>query len=78
MIPKALVLGVHGLQSNGRWFNRTGTALAKQGISVMIYDRRGSGLSDGNKTLLEKLFGFLGVREDFDPNPDETKLTSNT
>src|SRR5688572_8720722 len=30
--PKALMLGVHGLQSNGRWFKKTGTFLAQNGI----------------------------------------------
>ncbi|MEZ4814018.1 MAG: alpha/beta hydrolase [Bdellovibrionota bacterium] len=65
--PKALVLGVHGLQSNARWFMQSGTALAKQGISVLVYDRRGSGLSDGNKR-------FFGLPIDFDPNPNEIKV----
>ncbi len=64
--PKALVLGVHGLQSNGRWFMRTGTHLAKQGISLMVYDRRGSGLSDGIKPMA-RIF-FLGLLDNFDPN----------
>lgn len=65
--PKALVLGVHGLQSNARWFMQSGTALAKKGISVLVYDRRGSGLSDGNKR-------YFGLPIDFDPNPKETKV----
>lgn len=65
--PKALVLGVHGLQSNARWFMQSGTALAKAGISVLVYDRRGSGLSDGNKR-------YFGLPIDFDPNPEEIKV----
>jgi len=65
--PKALVLGVHGLQSNARWFMKSGTELAKKGISVLVYDRRGSGLSDGNKR-------FFGLPINFDPNPDEIKV----
>ncbi len=65
--PKALVLGVHGLQSNARWFLKSGTDLAKKGISVLVYDRRGSGLSDGNKR-------FFNLPIDFDPNPEEIKV----
>jgi alpha-beta hydrolase superfamily lysophospholipase len=65
--PKALVLGVHGLQSNARWFMQSGTALAKKGISVLVYDRRGSGLSDGNKR-------FFRLPIDFDPNPKDIKV----
>lgn len=65
--PKALVLGVHGLQSNARWFMQSGTELAKKGISVLVYDRRGSGLSDGNKR-------FFNLPIDFDPNPRDTKV----
>lgn len=65
--PKALVLGVHGLQSNARWFMKSGTALAEKGISVLVYDRRGSGLSDGNRRLLK-------LPIDFDPNPEEIKV----
>jgi alpha-beta hydrolase superfamily lysophospholipase len=69
--PKALVLAAHGMQSNARWFLQTGTFLAQNGISVLAYDRRGSGLSDGNPQRLS-LANFPSI--DLDPNSDEIKL----
>lgn len=44
--PKGYLLGVHGLQSNARWYSKSGEALAEKGITSLFFDRRGSGLSD--------------------------------
>lgn len=44
--PKGYLLGVHGLQSNARWYNKSGIALAEKGITSLFFDRRGSGMSD--------------------------------
>ncbi len=50
--PKGYLLGVHGLQSNARWYSKSGEALAEKGITSLFFDRRGSGMSesvtDGN------------------------------
>ena len=67
--PKALVLGVHGLQSNGRWFLKSGTFLAQNGISALFYDRRGSGLSDGDPSK-----NNLDPDELVDPNSTSIKV----
>lgn len=52
--PQALLLVVHGMQSNSAWF-LSGEELAANGIEVLAFDRRGSGISDG----------FSGHAEDF-------------
>lgn len=44
--PKGFLLGVHGLQSNARWYYKSGVALAERGITSLFFDRRGSGMSD--------------------------------
>jgi|GEM_PF-2205250 len=45
--PKAALLFVHGLQSHSEWMRGSGAgeALARRGISVLAFDRRGSGQS---------------------------------
>lgn len=45
--PKALLLVVHGMQSNSAWF-LSGETLARSGVEVLAFDRRGSGISDGS------------------------------
>lgn len=40
------MLGVHGLQSNARWYFKSGQALAEKGVTSLFFDRRGSGMSD--------------------------------
>ncbi len=47
--PGAGLLIVHGLESHAGWFERSGTPerLAAAGVTVLAYDRRGSGRSDG-------------------------------
>ncbi|MEZ4814492.1 MAG: alpha/beta fold hydrolase [Bdellovibrionota bacterium] len=44
--PRGYLLGVHGLQSNARWYASSGQALAERGVTSLFYDRRGSGISD--------------------------------
>ena len=45
--PKAVLIIAHGLQSHAGWFEQTGNFLAPYGVSVLAYDRRGSGRSTG-------------------------------
>jgi alpha-beta hydrolase superfamily lysophospholipase len=47
--PKAMVFYIHGKQSHAGWLLETAPSLAKQGIVVFALDRRGSGLSDGER-----------------------------
>lgn len=41
------ILYLHGIQSHGLWFEASASALAQAGFSVLLPDRRGSGLSGG-------------------------------
>jgi alpha-beta hydrolase superfamily lysophospholipase len=43
--PSASLIFIHGLKSHSAWFLETGEALAKLGIKVYLFDRRGSGRS---------------------------------
>lgn len=45
---QAVLISVHGLQSHSGWFF-SGPSLAQSGITTLAYDRRGSGLSEGQK-----------------------------
>lgn len=40
---RGVVLYLHGIQSNGSWFERSALHLAQCGYSVLLADRRGSG-----------------------------------
>ena len=40
------VLYLHGIQSHGGWFVRSGEFLQRQSVTVVMPDRRGSGLND--------------------------------
>ncbi|MEO5667815.1 MAG: alpha/beta fold hydrolase [Bdellovibrionota bacterium] len=62
--PRSAILFVHGLQSHAEWMRASGVGekLAARGISVMAFDRRGSGRSAtergyaaSGKELLEDL-----------------------
>lgn len=46
-VSKGNFLLLHGLTSNSAWFGKVATAIAKSGYNVLVYDRRGSGLSAG-------------------------------
>jgi alpha-beta hydrolase superfamily lysophospholipase len=39
------VLYLHGIQSHGGWYERSGARLAREGFTVLMPDRRGSGLN---------------------------------
>jgi alpha-beta hydrolase superfamily lysophospholipase len=43
---RGAVLYMHGIQSHGGWFEESATALADAGFSVLLPDRRGSGLNE--------------------------------
>jgi alpha-beta hydrolase superfamily lysophospholipase len=40
------VLYLHGIQSHGHWFERSGRRLAEAGLAVLLPDRRGSGRNE--------------------------------
>lgn len=43
--PRGAVLYFHGIQSHGGWYEASGSALAEAGLTVLMPDRRGSGLN---------------------------------
>jgi len=43
--PRGAVLCFHGIQSHGGWYESSGAALAAAGLTVLMPDRRGSGLN---------------------------------
>lgn len=45
--PRACLVIAHGLQSHAEWYRETGKYLAAHGITVLAFDRRGSGHSGG-------------------------------
>lgn len=47
--PEASLLFLHGIASHGGWFAGTAIHLAERGIAVYAPDRRGSGLSGGQR-----------------------------
>jgi hypothetical protein len=51
-------LAVHGMQSNAAWFH-SGSYLAEQGIEVLAFDRRGSGMSLGARGHVEDFSHFV-------------------
>jgi alpha-beta hydrolase superfamily lysophospholipase len=43
--PRGLVIGLHGIQSHGGWYEASSQQLAMAGLAVYFPDRRGSGLN---------------------------------
>ena len=43
--PRAMIVGVHGIQSHGGWYAYSCSRLAEAGYDVSFLDRRGSGLN---------------------------------
>src|SRR5262245_29247513 len=43
--PRGTVIGVHGIQSHGGWYEHFCRRLAEAGFRVLYPDRRGSGLN---------------------------------
>ena len=56
--PTSLVLVLHGMQSHAGWYT-LGDYFADNGISSVIYDRRGSGLSEGMRGHAESADDFI-------------------
>jgi alpha-beta hydrolase superfamily lysophospholipase len=46
---RGAVLYLHGIQSHGLWFEQSAERLAREGFSVLLPDRRGSGLNENNR-----------------------------
>lgn len=46
-VSRGNFLLLHGLTSNSAWFGKVASALSSAGYNVLVYDRRGSGLSAG-------------------------------
>jgi alpha-beta hydrolase superfamily lysophospholipase len=44
--PRATIIGVHGIQSHGGWYEHSSTKLCAAGFRVLYLDRRGSGLNE--------------------------------
>jgi alpha-beta hydrolase superfamily lysophospholipase len=51
---QAVLLYLHGIASHSDWFAETAPVLAAQGVSVYAPDRRGSGLSEGQRGHLAR------------------------
>ena len=47
--PRGAVLYFHGIQSHGDWYEGSGAALAEAGFTVLMPDRRGSGLNQQDR-----------------------------
>ncbi len=43
---RGVILYIHGIQSHGLWFEKSASILASEGFSVLLPDRRGSGLNE--------------------------------
>lgn len=43
---RGVILYIHGIQSHGLWFEQSASVLANEGFSVLLPDRRGSGLNE--------------------------------
>jgi len=43
--PRGAVLYLHGIQSHGGWYEQSGGLLADRGLTVLMPDRRGSGMN---------------------------------
>jgi len=47
--PRGAVLYLHGIQSHGGWYEESGHRLAAAGLTVLMPDRRGSGLNQASR-----------------------------
>ncbi len=48
-VPRAIVLGLHGIQSHSGWYVKSSQKLAEAGFEVIFLDRRGSGISTSRR-----------------------------
>lgn len=53
--PRGAVLYFHGIQSHGGWYEQSGEALADRGYTVLMPDRRGSGLNQSQRGHVDSL-----------------------
>jgi len=53
--PRGAVLYLHGIQSHGGWYETSGTMLAERGLTVLMPDRRGSGLNQQDRGHCESV-----------------------
>jgi alpha-beta hydrolase superfamily lysophospholipase len=61
--PAGAVLYLHGIQSHGEWFERSGGRLAAAGLAVLLPDRRGSGRNERDRGHAESAEQLLGDAE---------------
>src|SRR5262249_17382054 len=68
--PRATVVGIHGIQSHGGWYEASCRHLRAAGCDVYFVDRRGSGKNDSARgdtpgfcRLLDDLGEFRGTRK---------------
>ena len=52
---RGAVLYFHGIQSHGGWYERSGSLLAEQGLTVLMPDRRGSGLNTEQRGYVQSM-----------------------
>jgi alpha-beta hydrolase superfamily lysophospholipase len=59
--PIAGLLVLHGMQSHTAWFeaSKTSDEIARAGVTVLVYDRRGSGRSGGERGHVTSVDEFL-------------------
>ncbi len=65
--PHGLVIGLHGIQSHGGWYEASSRHLAAAGLAVYFPDRRGSGMNAaarGDASSWEQLVGDLVAVEE--------------
>ena len=57
--PRAIVVLVHGFNSHGGYYIRTGEALAARGFATYALDLRGRGRSDGDRFYIESMSEYV-------------------
>jgi alpha-beta hydrolase superfamily lysophospholipase len=58
--PRGAVLYLHGIQSHGGWYEQSGGLLAERGLTVLMPDRRGSGLNQDQRGHVDSVERCLG------------------
>src|SRR5437016_1019972 len=48
-VPRAHVVGIHGIQSHGGWYEYSCGRMSRAGFRVSFLDRRGSGLNQQDR-----------------------------
>lgn len=73
--PVATVFYVHGIQSHAGWCHRLGSALNAQSIDLVVFDRRGSGMSGGIRGHAD---GAEAIIDDYRLALEHVRQTSRT